>query len=190
MSQRKEDIPEIVASLLPGCCQRANVRVAFDEIPSDFIEALCDSPPPGNIRGLEQQLQRLLLFCPKDRRDRPILSQWRTISGLSTRSVANRRSKSSPSMEDLLDRPFDVTGSPRFSGLPSLLEGITRRVIQDARSRCTSDRKAADLLGITPSALSMKVGKLGLAKARPATGERPGLVSVRHNEESATELSV
>ena len=77
--ERKEDMTEIIRAVLPRCCRDARVDVRLEDIPADFIAKLSENPPVGNIGGIEQQLIRLLAHAPRDRKDRPLLKQWRGI---------------------------------------------------------------------------------------------------------------
>ena len=79
LEERKEDIPEIVNSLLPKCCEENQVFIHFKELPEDFIEFLQENKIDGNIRGIDHCLARLLVYAPKDKKGRPQFQGWRSI---------------------------------------------------------------------------------------------------------------
>ena len=127
VQERKRDLPEIVRAVLPKCCKEALVHVDFEDIPKDFIEKLAESPPSGNIGGIEQRLIRLLAHAPRDRRDRPILKQWRSIRELKLNAGEVIDLPTRPiTAEEIKTRALDVVGKPGFSGVSEFL-GFDRK---------------------------------------------------------------
>jgi DNA-binding NtrC family response regulator len=168
LKDRKEDIPAIIEAVLPRSCERAGTYISFDDLPKDFIEYLTRAEIEGNIRGLEQQLERLLLFSDQDRKGRPILTNWREIPGL----VLNRRAVSlvgrAIGMEELLTRKLDVVGDSSFEGLAAFQEMITKRVLEDASEKFSSGKDIAQALGVSTAAVSLKLRQFSFQpKARP-----------------------
>lgn len=159
LKDRLEDIPEIVRSLLPKCCRENNVHVSFEELPDDFMEFLATNIPPGNIRGIEQQLSRLLVFSPRDRGGRPLLTHWRMVSGLQQHASGKRSSRSSLTLGDLMSLPLDVVG-PDFPGLSVLIDSIEERVLLDAKTKFTQNRQIARALKLSDSAIGTRLRRL------------------------------
>lgn len=97
---------------------------------------------PGNIRELENCIERAAILCDRD-----------TITPADLRL-------STPS-QDLLRDAVDLTGT-----LPDAVERVTRIVerakIADALARTSSRSDAADLLGISARTLQAKLKELGL----------------------------
>ena len=134
LQDRKNDIPDIIRSLLPRCCAQNNVPICFDELPHDFVEMLTESPVRGNIRGVEQQISRLLIFAPRDRNGRPILKGWRDIPGLQTKRNYTTQNRNPLTVKELLSRPIDLDGAD-FEGLDELLVQMSERIIRASMAR-------------------------------------------------------
>lgn len=93
LEERRDDIPEIIRAVLPKCCRQNNVFVKFEDIPGEVIEFLKENVPPGNIRGIEDQLSRLLILSPKDKQGFPLFKNWRSVPGFQSigNGAADRR---------------------------------------------------------------------------------------------------
>lgn len=78
LHERSEDIPEIVRSLLPKITKAMNLNITFEDLPPEFIDYLQKNPIPGNIRGLDHYLVRLLTLSPKVK-GAPIFTNWKRL---------------------------------------------------------------------------------------------------------------
>lgn len=174
LSERKEDIPEIVRALLPKSCRETGVFVSFEEIPPSFIEFLQVSPIEGNIRGVQNLIERLLVLAPRDRNERPILSMWRQICGFSEaeRQVLPTLTDSvrTLSLYDLMERPTHVMG-PKFPGIKKVKESIERRILEEARELYPVDKDIAIALGISKSATSALLSRMKHSDEQVYQGE-------------------
>jgi transcriptional regulator with PAS, ATPase and Fis domain len=65
LRERKEDIPLLINYLLTNLCTKSDKEVP--EITTQVINYLCDYDYPGNIRELNNILQRLVLFNKKNK---------------------------------------------------------------------------------------------------------------------------
>jgi DNA-binding NtrC family response regulator len=169
LRDRPEDIPDIIRSLLPKCCEDNNVQINYEDLPADFIEYLVDSSGKGdvikgNVRGIEHQLSRLLVYASKDKNGQPILNQWKIIPGLYLKrsSVVNLRE--SLSLKEIMNRPFNVAGTD-FPGLKVFQDHIMKQVIQDTIKKYPSLREASKILGIPKSTLSDHLKRMDLEKS-------------------------
>lgn len=164
LSERKEDIPDIIKALLPRCCAQNHVKADFKDIPKDFIEYLTETPFEGNIRALEHHIDRLLVLSPKDKSGQPVFSQWKTIPGLY--SAVNRngaaqknRDQAPLTSEEILSRPMEVLG-PQFPGLSEFLEKIGDKVIAEAATKFAKNSERARALKLAESSTYARVRKL------------------------------
>ena len=168
LSERREDIPEIIRALLPKCCRSNNVFVKFEEIPQDFIDHLMRTPLKGNIRGVEHQIDRLLVFSQRDSQGKPILKNWRGIPGLYLKK--NDSLHESPSkrtaitLNDLQELPLDVMG-PDFAGLKSLLQLITKKTLIGAVKKFGRISEVAEELQLAPGHVSTLLKQHGIVRA-------------------------
>lgn len=163
LKDQPEEIDSIVKQVLPKVCSENNVFVTFGDLPRDFIEHLKKYPPPGNIRGLEQQLSRLLVYAPKDQKSRPILTSWRSLPGIYRGS--KKRKNDSIGLEELESRPMNILGE-NFPGIAEFTRGIEQRVIREALDSHPSLRQAAKALKMSPGGLSLKMMRLGMKAKR------------------------
>jgi formate hydrogenlyase transcriptional activator len=62
LRQRSEDIPLLVKAFVKDCCRRMNRRV--DTIPTDTMTALTQYAWPGNIRELQNFIERAVILSP------------------------------------------------------------------------------------------------------------------------------
>ena len=136
LRERKSDIPDLVTYLVKQKC--GSLQRQEPEISVEAIEKLQRYTWPGNIRELENLLERLLIF-----------------SGAATITAG----------EIYFDD--DMTAGIGNSGnLPEVLEDTEYRMIKQALERSGGvKQKAARLLGIKPGALYYKLEKYGLIKA-------------------------
>lgn len=160
LSERIEDIPAIIQSLLPRCCASNNVRVTYDDLPSDFIHYLMENPTKGNVRGIKQAITRLLTYAPTDKSGQPVLKNWRRIPGIQLRKERNIRLAVDPlNLKDLTERPYDVVES-NGPKLKEILENVRSQVILDANRKFKLQMDAAKALGIAGSTYSEHVRSL------------------------------
>lgn len=159
LEDRKEDIPEIIRSVLKKCCEDNSRFISYDELPEDLIQYLLENPPRGNIRGIEQFLSRLLVHAPRDRNGKPILNNWQRIREL--RVQRNRLSKDNRpiSVEEIKKRSIDFS-DPNFRGLYPFLEEIYDSLVMRALEEGGSQRKAAKLLNATQGIISVRLKKM------------------------------
>ena len=162
LSERREDIPDIVRAMLPKSCAAARVHVRFEDLPGDFLEYLTQQPVVGNIRGIQHQLERLLVFSPKDKHGKPVLSRWRSIPGFGTK--VPDAPKVLPKSEDLssvpltyselLRRPWSFLNSD-FPGINKALVQIKEKILAEAFHRFKTNRDRAKVLQISESKSSL-----------------------------------
>ena len=167
LSSRREDVPDIMRSLLPQCCTENNVFVAFEELPGDFVDYIKNTPLRGNVREIEQNLARLLVYAPKDRRGRPQLARWREILGLSAKRTSAAASvRTTLTLKDFESLPFDVARDD-FPGLSDFLSLVSDKVILDAMARHRTLKDLSKALGVSMAKLSADRRRLraGLSKA-------------------------
>ena len=176
LKERKEDMGEIVRSVLTYCCDRSSVRVDFEDIPKDFIAALAEHPPIGNIGGVENQVIRLLTHAPRDKKDRPILKQWRSIDGLVAPGAAVKSASHALTMDDFLGRDFDVVDDSKFPGAEQFLALLEKKLYEDARRKKGNEyganRLIARALRISDSAAHLRLKIFGLTGSREKLSSR------------------
>ena len=164
LSERRQDIPDIIRAFLPKACASNRVHVEFEDLPEDFIEYLIRNPVRGNIRGLQHQVDRLLVFAPRDKHGKPVLSRWKSISGFvveSTEVIHTPKKSNVPAdnpltFTELMSRPWSVLNSD-FPGFREALDGIKDKIIDESLRRFKTNRDRAKVLRIPESSASTLV---------------------------------
>jgi two-component system response regulator PilR (NtrC family) len=157
LRERSEDIPDIAQQLL----NRIALDNHFDSAPSiaeDALAALCRYPFPGNVRELENILQRALTLSENKRL---------TVSNLDlTQSNVNFTTTMASSSAD--QSAEADAGSAEFSlgdgfSLEQHLENIEKRAIELALLEARWNKTAAaELLGMSFRSLRYRMKKLNL----------------------------
>ena len=164
---RKEDIPALMQSIMPKCCLTAKVYVPFEEIPQSFINHLQESPPKGNIRGLEQQLIKLLVFSKKDKRGKPILNDWKSINELN--QVQKIELKIKQLKCSVLSDDMELITDSGFDGVTPFLRGIEKKIYIEAKRSVGDEygcnRKIAKLLKVSDQQVTQKLRTYGLIQS-------------------------
>jgi two-component system response regulator PilR (NtrC family) len=140
LRERPEDIPEIAAAILTRLGRR--MGAAAPRIADDALALLATYPFPGNVRELENVLERALTLC---------------VGGTITAEHIKLRSTSRPS--ETAAAPAAAEGA----ALGEHLEGIERDAIVKALEKTRYNKTAAaKLLGMSFRALRYRIKKLGI----------------------------
>jgi two-component system, NtrC family, response regulator PilR len=139
LRERREDIPDLAEMILKRLSRRMNA--AAPTLDAEALGALESYAFPGNVRELENVLERALTLCTGDRI---------TVEHLRVRS--DTRASSEP-----------VPQGPASGALGAQLEDIEREAIVKALERTRYNKTAAaKLLGMSFRALRYRIKKLGI----------------------------
>jgi two-component system response regulator PilR (NtrC family) len=164
LRDRNEDIPLLAEHLLARIA--ADYQMEVPGITADAMQALQAYQFPGNVRELENVLERAFTLCENDliNPDDLNLSQGAKIP---TQAVAAPREESEPDDESRdpadTETPSGISMPDGAESLDSYLEDIERNVIIEALEATRWNKTAAaKKLGITFRALRYKLKKLEL----------------------------
>jgi formate hydrogenlyase transcriptional activator len=149
LRERRDDIPLLVRYFVQKFSLRLNKGVEY--IPADAMDALTNYDWPGNIRELENFLERAVLLSPGKELRVPI-SEIR-----SSRAVPETGVRSG-------------TVTPRLASAPAIstLEEAERqhilRALRQTEWRIAGPRGAAALLGMKRTTLQARMRKLGIRR--------------------------
>ena len=174
LRERLEDLPGLASKVLQRLATAQGRPVST--LGPDAVEALQSYPFPGNVRELENILERALALAETQTLTAADLRLPRVTSTLDGRMVAGGTpfagTAAAPTPSPAIPAPAAPTptdhraADPRETGtsaLPSYIEEIERAAIQHAlqENRYNKTRTAA-ALGITFRALRYKLKKLGI----------------------------
>jgi formate hydrogenlyase transcriptional activator len=134
LRERRDDIP-LLAEHLAESFARA-MRKPFRPIPAPVARALQEYDWPGNIRELENVIQRAMILSPNG-----------TLS-----------------INDISLTPARATSTPSGTTLEEVERNHILRVLATTFWRIEGKRGAADMLGLKPSTLRSRIRKLGIRR--------------------------
>jgi transcriptional regulator with GAF, ATPase, and Fis domain len=149
LRERREDVPLLAAHFLKICAKKVNIRPP--KLTKDNIERLEACDWPGNIRELQNVIERAIIFAQT--------------GALSFDFLRRERSKSQGSVNlfsFLKPDPIILTESERKR---RERESIVAALAQ-ANGKIAGPRGAAELLGMKPTTLASRIKALGL-KSKP-----------------------
>ena len=129
LRERREDIPALVNFFLERCNRRHSRYKVFSR---ELMDHLASLPWKGNIRELENAVERLVVTSP-------------------AQEVGEE--------EGGLPVESDVVAADR--PLRDQLEACERRILLQARRRYGTRRRIAEVLGISQASVSRKLRKIG-----------------------------
>jgi two-component system response regulator PilR (NtrC family) len=144
LRERGDDIPEIAEAILQRLGRRMNADPS--QLAADAVEALRAYPFPGNVRELENVLERALTLC---------------VGGEITSDHIKLRGTARPTTPETLSPT--VATEERGSALGDKLEDMERDAIVKALEKTRYNKTAAaKLLGMSFRALRYRIKKLGI----------------------------
>jgi len=148
LRERQDDIPMLVAHFLAK--QKKLLGRDKLEITPEALRLLIRLPWDGNIRELENTIERAAILCSRD---------------IITAEDVQPEVEPGAS-EKLLDQEVDIEGMiPAGGRMPEVLDTIEKKMIENALERADFvQAHAAEELGITKSLLQYKMKKYGLQK--------------------------
>ncbi len=163
LSEHPDDIPEMVEVTLKRLAQQAGTVPPTPSVAA--LAALRNYHFPGNIRELENILERAFTLCENDviHADNLLLPEHDEgiPSAPKPEAPATTTSPSTAKKDELITRPYPP--APVVTNLESYLEHLEKEAIQQALQATRYNKTAAaEKLGISFRALRYRLKKLGL----------------------------
>jgi PAS domain S-box-containing protein len=156
LRERREDIPLLVQFLARKFAARLGKPLSGTSGPT--MQRLQDYPWPGNIRELENVLERAAILAAGPMLDIAPDLLSTTVPGVEDRSDV-----------DGADRSAKSTWTSRSSGQPPRLEDVEREyilsILKQTNWVITGPRGAAKLIGLHPNTLRNRIKKLNLIRS-------------------------
>jgi len=147
LRERREDVPKLAGRVLERLAGDNGQATA--KLTPEALAALLTYAFPGNVRELENVLERAVALCENN-----------TIKPEDLRLTAAQAAASAPAIEDEEDDEGDASGD---GGLDSYISNLEREAIMKALQETRYNKTAAaKKLGITFRALRYKLKKLGI----------------------------
>ena len=160
LEERSEDKPEIVAALVSRANKETSARrIDPTAIPSDLMEYLCRPNIPGNIRGIENDIQRLLLYSRKTPSGLVDLKPWKQVLGVQNHLSKQKQSNAELATLEALKMGNTDFIQEGFPGLKEMKQLVERACYLEATKKITNPTERARVLGLDRSALSRMKGK-------------------------------
>jgi formate hydrogenlyase transcriptional activator len=138
LRKRKEDIPVLVEYFIERYARKTNKKIR--SISKNTLDLLQAYPWPGNIRELQNVIERSVIIC--DTENFSVDESW-----LSQRSGAS-----------------ETASQPLFQTIASQEKKLIESVLAETRGRVYGPAGAAAKLGIPPSTLDSKIKSLRIDK--------------------------
>jgi formate hydrogenlyase transcriptional activator len=140
LRERRDDIPPLVRYFVHQFARRADKRI--ETIPAETMDALGHWPWPGNIRELQNVIERAVILSPGGVLQVP-LSEFKS----------------------------QVTNGGGVESLATVEKEHIVRAIREARGVIGGPRGAASRLGMKRTTLQARMRKLGISRLGPFDGE-------------------
>ena len=155
LRNRKEDIPLLVQFFVQKYAPRVGRRV--EHVGSDTMQRLVEYPWPGNIRELENIVERALILATSN-----VLHVDSDVLGLGASPAAGPAAPAVPQV-DMQPEPRPVGGD--CSDLDSVQRGHILTMLRETNWVIEGVRGAASRLGLKPGTLRHRMKKLGINRS-------------------------
>jgi DNA-binding NtrC family response regulator len=145
LRERRDDIPELAAYFVAGMSRKHGRRIT--QIAPHTLQALVDHTWPGNIRDLQNTIERAVILCDGDQLtlDQPLVAPPQPRNGSGT-AHAEAAPEDSLRLDDAERRHIIA-------------------VLKQTRGVIEGPRGAAALLSLKPSTARFRMKKLGISKS-------------------------
>jgi formate hydrogenlyase transcriptional activator len=154
LRERREDIPLLVRFFASRFARRMNKRI--ETIPVDAVTALQEYHWPGNIRELENFIERAVIVTQGKELQIPLAAMKPPVQAVAS-TTAQSTSASIPS-----------AGATESASLESIAREHIVRVLNETNWVVSGPEGAAARLGLKRTTLQARMKKLGIARHRTA----------------------
>jgi formate hydrogenlyase transcriptional activator len=159
LRERPEDVPLLVRYFVQKFSRRLNKAVAY--VPAEAMEALASYSWPGNIRELENFLERAVLLSPGKELRVPV-SELKANDGASLAGISLGGDSSSSSSFGSANSASSSNGS--ISTLEEAERQHILRALRQTEWRIAGPKGAAGVLGMKRTTLQARMRKLNIRR--------------------------
>ncbi|HET8923949.1 MAG TPA: sigma 54-interacting transcriptional regulator [Candidatus Acidoferrum sp.] len=154
LRERPEDIPLLVRYFVQIFSRRLNKAVEY--IPADAMDSLTNYSWPGNIRELENLIERAVLLSPG--------KELRVPSSELKSASASTSSSGADSSSSFTSLTSSASSTPSISTLEEAERQHILRALKQTEWRISGPRGAANVLGMKRTTLQARMRKLGIRR--------------------------
>lgn len=155
MKDRKDDIPSILQGFLDAACLVSKKkRIQIEDFPQDLMAYFMRDNIPGNIRGIENDVERLVTHIPYDEFSKPQLKLWKRVLGKGSQSFS--RKPLVITIDQLLNSKTNFLDTKHFPGLWALADIVEKRLFEEIDAKGLSIDQASKLLKVSTSTIQMR----------------------------------
>lgn len=170
LMDRKEDLPEIIKHMIKRALKdMPNKRIHFEQFPDELVDYLTRDHIQGNIRGIENDIVRLITYTQPDTTGQLHLKEWKTILGVEPRII---RKKFPLVINDILDLTTFKTIETNLLtessvGMRELRDLLEKKIVEEAMKKNNHNLRLAALnLKIATSHLHSKIKQFNIPTKR------------------------
>ena len=145
LRDRREDISLLVRYFVQKFSRRLNKTVQY--VPADAMDALVSYSWPGNIRELENLLERAVILSPGKELRVPLTEL-----------------RNAPAMPEAEESPLAASTAAPVATLEEAERQHILRALRQTEWRIAGPRGAANLLGMKRTTLQARIRKLGIRR--------------------------
>jgi formate hydrogenlyase transcriptional activator len=149
LRERREDVPLLVRYFVQKFSRRLNKTVEY--VPADAMDALANYAWPGNIRELENLIERAVLLSPGKELRVP-LAELRSATAIADGPVS------------FTSLPASISQTSPFATLEEAERQHILRALRQTEWRIAGPKGAAALLGMKRTTLQARMRKLGIRR--------------------------
>jgi formate hydrogenlyase transcriptional activator len=158
LRERREDVPLLVRYFVQKFSRRQNKTVEY--VPADVMEALVNYSWPGNIRELENLIERAVLLSAGKELRVPLAE----LKAAAASSLGSQQSTESVSDPPDLSTTSVVSSSTPIATLEDAERQHILRALRQTNWRISGPSGAANLLGMKRTTLQARIRKLGIRR--------------------------
>ncbi|MGH9741124.1 MAG: sigma 54-interacting transcriptional regulator [Candidatus Acidiferrum sp.] len=158
LRERREDVPLLVRYFVQKFSRRLNKTVAY--IPAEAMDALANYAWPGNIRELENFIERAVLLSPGKELRVPI----NELKSLAFANAAGSSAAGADSASPLLSSSSSTNSTTSIATLKEAERQHILRALRQTEWRIAGPKGAAALLAMKRTTLQARMRKLGVRR--------------------------
>ena len=163
LNDRKEDIPHICRRIATKFRKQSKIPVSYDDFPLPLKEYFQRDNIRFNIRGIKNDIERLMILCPLKNKVKLDYTDWKhvvkNISVKNTLGTIHIMPENSDSMEisSLINSLVSHMGSEKWPGIITLKDKLEAKAFLTAYEKYPTNIKRAQVLGLSTSVASSKL---------------------------------